>query len=169
MNILGIAGWKNSGKTTLATSLVAELTNRGYQVSTIKHAHHNFEIDQPGTDSYRHRKAGANEVLVVSSKRWALIREREEKQKPDLINLIKKLTHVDLVIVEGFKTSSIPKLEVRRDDSVGAAIAPNDPHVLAIASDKPVQDSNLPLFDIDDIVGIADFMIKSFKLTIKKT
>ncbi len=169
MNVLGIAGWKNSGKTTMTSSLVAELTLQGFRVSTIKHAHCNFEIDKPGADSHRHWKAGANEVLIVSSKRWALIHENPEDQQPDLMKLITKLDQTDLVLVEGFKTVSFPKLEVRRKVSSGPALAPNDPDIIAIASDKPGKDINIPTFDLDDIKGIADFIIKTFGLKCTKT
>ena len=164
MKMLGIAGWKNSGKTTLAASLVAELAKQGLVVSTIKHAHHNFEIDQPGTDSYRHRKAGAEEVLIVSSKRWALIHEENKVVKPDLMNMAKKLGKADLVLVEGFKTFPIPKLEVRRKVSSGPPLAPNDANIIAIASDETVTDNHMPIFDLEDIKGIADFVIKRFGL-----
>lgn len=164
MNILGIAGWKNSGKTTMATSLVAELTKLGLQVSTIKHAHHNFDIDKPGSDSHSHRKAGANEVLIVSSKRWALIHENTEDQQPGLMEMINKLNHADLVLVEGFKNFSVPKLEVRREVSTGPDLAPNDPHIIAVASDLPVMDGDIPTFDLNDIKGITEFVIKTFGL-----
>ncbi|MYI91600.1 MAG: molybdopterin-guanine dinucleotide biosynthesis protein B, partial [Rhodobacteraceae bacterium] len=124
MNILGIAGWKNSGKTTLVRSLITELTNRNIRVSTLKHAHHDFDIDQPGTDSYKHRKAGAQEVLIVSPRRWALIHEETEVSKPDLTTMLGKLEDTDLVLVEGFKSLSFPKLEIRREDSSGPDLAP---------------------------------------------
>ena len=164
MNVLGIAGWKNSGKTTIATSLVGELTSMGFQVSTIKHAHHNFEIDKPGSDSYRHRNAGASEALIVSSKRWALIHENTNDQKPDLMAMIKKLEKTDLVLVEGFKSFPIPKLEVRRECSSGPPLAPNDPDIIAIASDKPLGDLAIPTFDLADIKEIAAFIVKKFGL-----
>ena len=164
MNILGIAGWKNSGKTTLVRSLITELTNRNIRVSTLKHAHHDFDIDQPGTDSYKHRKAGAQEVLIVSSRRWALIHEETEVSKPDLTTMLGKLEDTDLVLVEGFKSLSFPKLEIRREDSSGPDLAPNDKDIIAIVSDRPVSEQNMPAFDLDDIKGIAEFVMKIFDL-----
>ena len=164
MNILGIAGWKNSGKTTLVRSLITELTNRSIRVSTLKHAHHDFDIDQPGTDSYKHRKAGAQEVLIVSSRRWALIHEETEVSKPDLTTMLGKLEDTDLVLVEGFKSLSFPKLEIRREDSSGPDLAPNDKDIIAIVSDRPVPEQNMPAFDLDDIKGIAEFVMKIFDL-----
>jgi len=164
MNILGIAGWKNSGKTTLVSSLITELTNRNIRVSTLKHAHHDFDIDQPGTDSYKHRKAGAQEVLIVSSRRWALIHEETEVSKPDLTTMLGKLEDTDLVLVEGFKSLSFPKLEIRREDSSGPDLAPNDKDIIAIVSDRPVPEQNMPAFDLDDIKGIAEFVMKIFDL-----
>lgn len=164
MNILGIAGWKNSGKTTLVSSLITELTNRNIRVSTLKHAHHDFDIDQPGTDSYKHRKAGAKEVLIVSSRRWALIHEEAEVGKPDLTTMLGKLEDTDLVLVEGFKSLSFPKLEIRREDSSGPDLALNDKDIIAIVSDRPVPEHSIPAFDLDDIKGIAEFVMKTFDL-----
>ncbi|MCY3674513.1 MAG: molybdopterin-guanine dinucleotide biosynthesis protein B [Paracoccaceae bacterium] len=164
MNILGIAGWKNSGKTTLISSLITELTNRNIRISTLKHAHHDFDIDQPGTDSHKHRKAGAKEVLIVSSRRWALIHEETEVKKPDLTTMLGKLEDTDLVLVEGFKSLSFPKLEIRREDSSGPDLAPNDQNIIAIVSDRPVSEQNMPAFDLDDIKGIAEFVMKTFGL-----
>lgn len=164
MNILGIAGWKNSGKTTLISSLITELTNRNIRISTLKHAHHDFDIDQPGTDSHKHRKAGAKEVLIVSSRRWALIHEETEVNKPDLTTMLGKLEDTDLVLVEGFKSLSFPKLEIRREDSSGPDLAPNDQNIIAIVSDRPVSEQNMPAFDLDDIKGIAEFVMKTFGL-----
>ena len=164
MNILGIAGWKNSGKTTLVSSLITELTNQNIRVSTVKHAHHDFDIDQPGTDSYKHRKAGAKEVLIVSSRRWALIHEEAKVGKTDLTTMLGKLEDTDLVLVEGFKSLSFPKLEIRREDSSGPDLAPNDKDIIAIVSDRPVSEHNMPAFDLDDIKGIAEFVMKTFDL-----
>ena len=164
MNILGIAGWKNSGKTTLISSLITELTNRNIRISTLKHAHHDFDIDQPGTDSHKHRKAGAKEVLIVSSRRWALIHEETEVNKPDLTTMLGKLEDTDLVLVEGFKSLSFPKLEIRRVDSSGPDLAPNDKNIIAVVSDRPESEQNMPAFDLDDIKGIAEFVMKIFDL-----
>ena len=164
MNILGIAGWKNSGKTTLISSLITELKNRNIRVSTLKHAHHDFDIDQSGTDSYKHRKAGAKEVLIASSRRWALIHEETEFNKPDLMTMLGKLEGTDLVLVEGFKSLSFPKLEIRREVSSGPDLAPNDKDIIAIVSDRPVPEQNMPAFDLDDIKGIAEFIINTFDL-----
>ncbi len=162
MHLLGIAGWKNSGKTTLACNLVSELTSRRITVSTIKHAHHDFMIDQPGTDSFRQREAGAVEVLAVSDRRWAIIHENKPPEPPQLKTLVDKLDSVDLVIVEGFKRESFPKIEVRREASAGPHLAPDDAHVIAIASDHPVDVVNLPVFDLIDIQSIADFVCDHF-------
>ncbi|MCY4183760.1 MAG: molybdopterin-guanine dinucleotide biosynthesis protein B [Rhodobacteraceae bacterium] len=164
MNILGIAGWKNSGKTTLISSLITELTSRSIRVSTLKHAHHDFDIDQPGTDSYKHRKAGAKEVLIVSSRRWALIHQESENSRPDFTTMLGKLEDAELVLVEGFKSLSFPKLEIRREDSSGPDLAPDDKDIIAIVSDRPVPEQNLPAFDLDDINGIAEFVVNTFDL-----
>ena len=157
--VFGITGWKNSGKTTLTVRLVTELTARGYSISTIKHAHHAFDIDKPGADSYRHREAGAGEVAVVSGVRWALMHEMRGEKEPPIEEILDRLGPCDLVLVEGYKRESHPKIEARRkgtkDDQ---PLAPNDPAIIAIASDHEVRGETLPVFDIDDITRIADFV-----------
>jgi molybdopterin-guanine dinucleotide biosynthesis protein MobB len=159
VRIYGITGWKNSGKTTLVERLVAEIGGRGYSVSTLKHAHHTFDIDQPGKDSHRHRTAGAREVLVSSRERWALMAENRGAPEPALADLLGRLSPVDLVLVEGYKRDRHPKIEARRGATAQQPIAAGDPTVEAIASDAPVTDAAVPVFDLDDISGIADFIL----------
>lgn len=167
LKILGITGWKNSGKTTLTERLVSNLVARGYRIATVKHAHHAFDIDQEGRDSWRHRKAGASEVAIVSSKRWAIIHELEHEQEPPLDVVLTKMAPCDLVIVEGYKREGHLKIEVRRKEAKDdAPLAPNDPSIFAIASDHTFADENLPVFHIDEIDNIATLVIKKFlKLT----
>lgn len=157
--VFGITGWKNSGKTTLTVRLVSELTARGYTVSTIKHAHHAFDIDYEGTDSYRHREAGAGEVAIVSGVRWALMHENRGGDEPPIGEILDRIAPCDIVLVEGYKRESHPKIEARRrgtkDDQ---PLSANDPAIVAIASDYEVHGENLPLFDINDISRIADFV-----------
>lgn len=160
MKVFGIAGWSGSGKTTLIGKLLPELTARGLSVSTIKHSSHAFQIDKPGKDSYVHRQAGAREVLVTSAKRWALIHENRNEPEAELEDLIARMTPVDLLLVEGFKKSHThPKLEVYREAVGEELLARSDPHVVAIASDKPVTGTNLPVFSLDDAAAIADFIV----------
>ncbi len=157
--IFGIAGWKNSGKTGLTVRLVEELSRRGWQVSTVKHAHHAFDVDQEGTDSHRHREAGASEVMIVSQNRWALMHELREEDEPDFGSVIDRLSPCDIVIVEGYKREDHPKIETRRHNSApGKAISDGNSSFVAIASDHPVDDAALPVFDLDDTVAIADFV-----------
>ena len=158
--VFGVVGWKNSGKTTLVVRLVAELTGRGYRVSTLKHAHHAFDVDQEGTDSFRHRQAGASEVALVSGRRWALMHELRDDSEPSMTNMLDRLSPCDIVLVEGYKRESHPKIEVRRSDSVtGDWLAPNDPQIVAIASDHATDSGGLPRFDLDDVGQIADFAV----------
>lgn len=164
-NIIGITGWKNSGKTTLTEKLVAELVLRGYRIATVKHAHHEFDIDHEGRDSYRHRKAGASQVAVVSSKRWALIHELHGETEPPLDAVIAKLAPSDLIIVEGYKREGHPKIEVRRQGAKDATpLAPGDPSIMAIASDTELDADNLPVFPLNDVTAIADFVSNLFPL-----
>ncbi len=164
-NIIGITGWKNSGKTTLTEKLVAELVLRGYRIATVKHAHHEFDIDHEGRDSYRHRKAGASQVAVVSSKRWALIHELHGETEPPLDAVIAKLAPSDLIIVEGYKREGHPKIEVRRQGAKDATpLAPGDPSIMAIASDTELDAENLPVFPLNDVTAIADFVSNLFPL-----
>ena len=158
--IFGIAGWKNSGKTGLAVRLVTELVARGYRVSTVKHAHHDFDIDKVGADSYRHRQAGAHEVTIVSGTRYAIMHELRGAPEPSFEDILARLAPCDLVLIEGYKREPIPKIEARRRDAANRTpLAPEDPHIAAIAADHPVADANLPVFDLDDTKAIADFVV----------
>lgn len=157
--VFGVTGWKNSGKTQLVTSLVAEFTRRGYRVSTVKHAHHRFDIDKPETDSYRHREAGASEVALVSGNRWALMHELRDEQEPKLEEILARIAPCDLVLIEGYKREDHPKIEARRRESRNSEpLAPGDPAIIAIAADHAVEDTELPVFDLDDIGAMADFI-----------
>jgi len=159
MRVYGVTGWKNSGKTVLMERLVADLTGRGLTVSTVKHAHHAFDVDQSGKDSHRHRSAGAAQVLVASRNRWALMSELRGAPEPGLAALLRRLDPVDLVIVEGFKRDSHPKLEVHRGAIGKPWIHPEDPFVLAIASDVAPPPGPLPRAHLDDIAAIADLVL----------
>ncbi|MBQ0708277.1 molybdopterin-guanine dinucleotide biosynthesis protein B [Ochrobactrum sp. AP1BH01-1] len=157
--LFGITGWKNSGKTTMTERLVTCLTARGYRIATIKHAHHNFDIDHEGTDSWRHRKAGAAEVAIVSSQRYAIMHESLGEAEPSLWDIAAKLAPCDLVLVEGYKYETHKKIELRRQGShEGPSLSTNDPTIVAIASDQPHPGENVPVFRIDDIEKIADFI-----------
>ncbi|MGX9351302.1 molybdopterin-guanine dinucleotide biosynthesis protein B [Shimia sp. W99] len=158
MRIYGVVGWKNAGKTGLMERLVTEITGRGYSVSTIKHAHHSFDVDQPGRDSYRHRVAGAREVLLASGNRWALMHELRDEEEPSLQTLLGQLSPVDLVLVEGYKREAHPKVEAHRAETGNPLIAPGDDSVRAIASDVPLE-SDRPVFGLDDTGAIADFIL----------
>ena len=158
MKIFGIAGYKNAGKTTLVVDVIRELTGRGLRIATVKHAHHEFDIDHPGKDSYLHRAAGACEVIVASSMRWAHIVELGDKPEPSLAELLEHVGAVDLVIVEGFKHGDHPKLEIRRQGSDAPLIAAEHDSVLAIVSDGEVPDAPVPVMDRADIGAIADFI-----------
>ena len=159
--VIGIAGWKKSGKTTLVVRLIEEFTRRGLKVASVKHAHHNFQIDDAETDSARHRRAGAAQVAVVSAKRWALVGELGGAPEPDLAEVLAWLGPCDLVIVEGYKSAAVPKIETRRRAaSSRETLADRDPNVIAIAADHAADGRNLPVFSLDDISGIADFIAK---------
>ena len=163
--VFGVTGWKNSGKTTLLTRLVSEFTRRGIRVSTVKHAHHAFDIDTPGTDSFRHREAGAEEVVIVSANRWALMHELRDAAEPSMADAIARLSPCDLVLVEGYKREAHPKIEARRGEaSRGDPLAPDDPSIVAVAADHPVETGSLPRFDLDDIAAIADFIAAATRL-----
>jgi molybdopterin-guanine dinucleotide biosynthesis protein B len=156
---IGIAGWKKSGKTTLTVRLVEEFTRRGFKVATIKHAHHAFQIDDGETDSARHRRAGAQQVAIVSRKRWAIVSELSGAPEPNLEEVIGWLDPCDLVIVEGYKLAAIPKIETRRQGTLTERpLARDDPLVLAIAADHEVERGRVPVFSLDDVTGIADFI-----------
>ena len=159
MKIFGFAGWSGSGKTTLIEKLIPRFTGAGLRVSLIKHAHHTFDVDQPGKDSYRHRHAGAAEVLVTSSRRWVLMHELRGTHEPPFDEQVKRISPCDLLLVEGFKFAPIPKLEVWRAETGEALLHPNDPHIVAVASDARVE-TKLPLLDLNDVAGIAKFILK---------
>ena len=159
MKIFGIAGYSGSGKTTLIEKLIPLFTAQGLTVSLVKHAHHTFDVDQPGKDSFRHRHAGCTEVLVTSSRRWALMHELRGASEPALHDLITHIAPCDLLLVEGFKHEPIPKLEVYRNVVGESLLHPHDPHIVAIASDRHV-DSALPQFHLDDAVQIAACIVR---------
>jgi molybdopterin-guanine dinucleotide biosynthesis protein B len=163
MTVFGFAGWSGSGKTTLIEKLIPRFAGRGLRVSLIKHAHHTFDVDQPGKDSYRHRHAGAAEVLVTSSRRWVLMHELRGAAEPAFEAQLGKLSPCDLVIVEGFKHAAIPKLEVWRKETGEPLLHPNDPHIVAVASDVKVE-TRLPLLELNDDAGIAAFILKHLRL-----
>lgn len=160
--LFGIVGWKNSGKTTLVAALVSEFTSRGLKVSTIKHAHHNFAFDKEGTDSFSHRAAGAHEVAIVSSKRWAIIHENTtESEEPSLENMVSKLGPCDLILVEGYKNSKIQKIEtIRTEHQEETPLWKTHDGIVAIASDAAVAECDKPRFELEDVSGIADFIIQ---------
>lgn len=157
MKILGIAGYSGSGKTTLIEKLVPLLANGGLRVSLVKHAHHRFEVDQPGKDSYRHRMAGCAEVMVSSSRRWALMGELRGEAEPSLEELLRRFSPCDLVLVEGYKHDPIARIEVHRAGGDRPLLFPRDPHVIAVATDEPL-DTRLPQFNLDDAPAIAKFV-----------
>lgn len=163
--VIGVAGFKNAGKTTLVERLVAELTRRGHRISTVKHAHHSFDIDHEGRDSFRHRKAGACEVAVVSRHRWAIIHESRDDQEPTLEEILDKLAPCDLVIVEGYKRDGHDKIEVRNLSLAHPQLAGDDPTVVAIAANGAVGDAPVPVFDRDDVTALASFIEKHTELT----
>ena len=158
MRIIGLAGWSGSGKTTLITKVIPVLVGRGLKVATIKHAHHEFDIDKPGKDSWLHREAGASEVIVASSRRWALVHELRGEPEPPLAALLTKLDPADLVIVEGFKRHAHPKVEIYRAVLGKPQIYPEDDCVVAIASDAPLPDAPLPVLMLDDIDAVANVL-----------
>jgi len=158
--VFGITGWKNSGKTTLTERLVAHLVGHGLRISTVKHAHHEFDIDQPATDSFRHREAGASEVAIVSGRRFAIMHELRGEAEPALTEILARLAPCDLVLIEGYKRENHPKIEVRRRNSRSAErLAPKDPTILAVAADTPQEAESLPVFDLDDVAAIAAFIL----------
>ena len=156
MRVIGLAGWSGAGKTTLLVKLIPELNRRGLKVSTLKHAHHAFDIDEPGKDSFAHRAAGASEVLVASARRWALVHELRGEAEPRLEALLRRLSPVDLVIVEGFKASAHPKIEVHRGANGKPFLYPTLANVRALATDAQVPDAPVPVLDLDDIAAIAE-------------
>jgi molybdopterin-guanine dinucleotide biosynthesis protein B len=162
--IIGVAGFKNAGKTTLVEKLVVDLTARGFRISTVKHAHHSFDIDHEGRDSFRHRKAGATEVAVVSSGRWALIHELRNEAEPYLEDILTKLAPCDLVIVEGYKRDAHDKIEVRNLSLDHPPLAGDDPTIVAIAATGAIAGSPVPAFGRDDVTALSSFIISHMGL-----
>lgn len=160
MKVFGVTGWKNSGKTTLMERLVTEICRRGITVSTIKHAHHNVDVDQPGKDSYRHRQAGAREVILSSSNRWALMHELRGTDEPTLEALLACLSPVDLVLIEGYKRESHAKIEAARTPGTRPLLALDDPNITAVAAGYETRPLDVPVLDINDIPAIADFVLR---------
>jgi molybdopterin-guanine dinucleotide biosynthesis protein B len=160
MRIIGLAGWSGSGKTTLLTKVIPRIVARGLKVSTVKHAHHSFDMDRPGKDSHSHRMAGATEVLVGSANRWAVVHELRGEAEPTLPALLRKASPVDLVLVEGYKGESHPKLEVYRAANGKPLLHPGDPAIVAVASDTPLSGVRIPVLDLNDIEGITDILLR---------
>jgi molybdopterin-guanine dinucleotide biosynthesis protein MobB len=164
MKVFGVVGWKNNGKTTLVERLVAHLTAAGYRVSTVKHAHHEVDLDQPGKDTWRHRQAGACEVVLATARRWAVIHELRGEAEPALDELLARMTPVDVVIVEGFKRFPHPKLEVHRRQRGTPLLARDDPTVVAVATDEPLPGLRVPQLGLDDVAGIARFVLDRLEI-----
>jgi molybdopterin-guanine dinucleotide biosynthesis protein B len=162
MKVLGVTGWSGAGKTTLLTRLIPELTARGLRVSTIKHAHHAFDVDKPGKDSYRHREAGATEVLISAGVRWALMHENRDEGEPNLAELLERMTPVDLVLVEGYKGEGHLKMEVHRDGLNKPLLCREDESFIALAANYRPEgpDLGVPLLDLDNVQAVADFVIE---------
>jgi molybdopterin-guanine dinucleotide biosynthesis protein B len=161
MRIIGLAGWSGSGKTTLIKKLIPSLIARGSSVSTLKHAHHGFDLDQPGKDSFFHRAAGATEVIISSARRWAILHELREEPEWDLPALVAKMSPVDLVLVEGFKRDAFPKLEIHRAANGKPLIHLDDPHIVAIAADIALPQAKIPVIDLNNVEAIADLLLKN--------
>jgi molybdopterin-guanine dinucleotide biosynthesis protein B len=160
MRIIGLAGWSGSGKTTLLANVIPRIVVRGLTVSTVKHAHRSFDIDRPGKDSHTHRMAGATEVVVGSLRRWAIVHELRDEPEPTLAMLIAKISPVDLVLVEGYKGGSHPKLEVYRAALGKPLLHPGDPAIVAIASDAPIPNIRVPRIDLDDVEAVIDILLR---------
>lgn len=167
MKIFGLVGWSGSGKTTLLVKLLPELIGRGLSVSTMKHTHHNVDIDRPGKDSFEHRRAGASEVLITGAKRWALLHENRDGAEPSMDELLARLSDVDLVLIEGFKAHRHHKLEVFRPAVGKPMLAADDPTIVAVASDTVLGDIGRPVIDLDDINAVADFVVGHCRLKAK--
>jgi molybdopterin-guanine dinucleotide biosynthesis protein B len=159
MRVFGLAGWSGAGKTTLISRLLPALALRGVSVSTLKHAHHDFDVDQDGKDSWRHRQAGAREVMVASDRRWALMHELRGAPEPAMDEILRHMSPVDLVLVEGYKRGNHPKLEIYRASLGKSLLAPGNDSIVAIASDTPVPGLQLPFLELGDIDAIAAFVI----------
>jgi molybdopterin-guanine dinucleotide biosynthesis protein B len=164
VKLLGIVGFKNAGKTTLTERLVSELTARNYRIATVKHAHHAFDIDQEGRDSWRHRKAGASEVAIVSANRWALVHELRGAPEPGLQEIVGRLAPCDLVLTEGYKWEKHPKIEVRNLALAHPELAGKDSTVIAIAANGTIENSPVPVFDRENVEAIADFIVARMEL-----
>ena len=164
--VIGIVGWKDVGKTFVVTEIIKLLVQKGYKVGSIKHAHHNFEVDKPGKDSYEHRLAGAQEVIISSRNRWALIHEQKNQTEPGLPELLDKLMPVDLVLIEGFKKADHVKLEVHRNELGKDLICHNDPKICMVASDVELTGLHVPVFDINDYDAVSDFIIEHLKIKV---
>ncbi|TMJ34176.1 MAG: molybdopterin-guanine dinucleotide biosynthesis protein B, partial [Alphaproteobacteria bacterium] len=162
--VIGVAGFKNAGKTTLVEKLVRELTLRGYRIATVKHAHHSFDIDHEGRDSFRHRQAGASEVAVISGQRWAIIHELRGEDEPSFAAILAKLEPSDLVIVEGYKHGEHQKIEVRNLALDHPKLAGDDPTIVAIAANGAIADAPVPVFDRDHVEALADFIVTLMRL-----
>ena len=160
MKIIGLAGWSGAGKTTLVVRLIPALAARGLRVSTVKHAHHEFDVDQPGKDSFEHRQAGAAQVLVSSVRRWALMTEHRGAPEPPLRELLAKLDPADLVVVEGFKREPVPKIEIFRAANGKPFLYPDDPLIRAVASDVAVPEGAPPSMRLDDMEAIAEAALR---------
>jgi molybdopterin-guanine dinucleotide biosynthesis protein B len=161
MKVMGVVGWSGSGKTSLLVELLPILRGLGLSVSTMKHAHHRFDVDTPGKDSFQHREAGASEVLVVTSSRWVLMHESREEPEPSIEALIERMTPVDLLLIEGFKTHHHPKLEIHRASEGKPLLCREDPEIVAVASDTPLTDLKVPRLDLNDPAAIVRFILKS--------
>ncbi len=159
MRVIGIAGWSGSGKTTLMTKVIPRLTGRGLKVSTLKHAHHAFDVDTPGKDSHDHRMAGATEVMVTSANRWALMHELRGEAEPGLDVVLARFSPVDIVIVEGFKAWPVSKIEIYRKELGKPPLHPHDKHILGIASNTPFPDSERPVVPLDDLDAVVALML----------
>ncbi len=166
MKIFGLVGWSGSGKTTLVTKLLPELIGRGFRVSTMKHTHHNFDIDKKGKDSYEHRMAGATEVLITGAKRWAILHENRDHPEPSINDLLARMEDVDLLLIEGFKSHRHQKMEVFRPSVGKPRLSADDQSIVAVACDTHLTDINLPVIDLDDIKAIADFIIGHLELKV---
>jgi molybdopterin-guanine dinucleotide biosynthesis protein B len=154
--VIGLAGWSGSGKTTLISKVLPRLIGRGLRVSTLKHAHHGFDLDKPGKDSFVHRAAGATEVIISSARRWAILHELREEEEWDLGALLAKMSPVDLVLVEGFKRDAFPKVEIHRAENGKPLLHPDDPHIVAVAADTALPQAKVPVIDLNDIDVVAD-------------
>ena len=159
--VFGLAGWSGSGKTHVMARLIPTLVKRGFRVSTLKHAHHRFDIDHPGKDSHTHREAGATEVLISSAHRFALLHELRDEAEPTLPDLLVRLTPVDLVLVEGFKHDPIPKQEIHRPSVGKPPLWDSDRWIVAVATDEPLSECTKPVLALDDIEAIADLVIEA--------